>query len=170
MKNIIGIVLTFLCLISNWTIAEVKPNNKGNGEEFFNKMKSLVGVWVKEGDKDSKLNISFELTANNSTLVETWLYQGKKHSLTIYHQDGSDLIATHYCPQGNQPRLKLIGSKDLNRISFKFLDATNLASLEDSHQHSLGFELDNSSMKIKRKESYLSNAGEEFSELNLVRK
>lgn len=169
MRNILNLALIVLCLLSTPASADAKSNNKVK-TELFNKMKSLVGVWVKEGDSDPKLNISFELTANDSTLIETWLYKGKKHSLTIYHQDGSELIATHYCPQGNQPRLKLTESADLNNISFMFLDATNLASLEDSHQHSLSFQIGKSSQKISRKESYLSKAGEEFSELKLVRK
>ena len=143
--------------------------NPEKTNELFNKMKSLVGVWTKQGDKQPKLKIAFELTANDTVLIETWLYQGKKHSLTIYHKDKGELIATHYCPQGNQPRLRMNSASDLNDISFKFFDATNLASLDDSHQHSLSFEFGKTGQIIKRKESYLSKAGEEFSELILIR-
>ena len=60
---------------------------KSDDGEFFkdptNQMKLLEGVWEKEGASDSKLAISFELTAKDSVLVETWIYEGKKHSLTI---------------------------------------------------------------------------------------
>ena len=133
-------------------------------------MKSLVGVWEKHGATKSKFNISFELIANDTTLIETWNYNGKKHSLTVYHLNGKDLMATHYCPQGNQPRLHLSNNATLNNISCNYFDATNLLSLEDSHQHSLGFEIDQSSNRLLRKETYLSQSGEEASELILVRK
>ncbi len=49
------------------------------------------------------------------------------------------------------------------------LDATNLLSLEDSHQHSLGFDLSDIPRKVHRKEMYMSRSGEELSELVLVR-
>jgi len=148
----------------------VRANDKIDISQIFSQMKSLVGVWEKEGTINSQFNISFELTANDTTLIETWNYKGQKHSLTLYHLNGKNLMATHYCPQGNQPRLHLSNDSTLNNISFSYIDATNLESLEDSHQHSLGFELYESSDKIRRKETYLSKAGEEASELILVRK
>jgi len=148
---------------------EVHANTRLNAVDAFDEMKSLVGVWQKEGVEKPKLLVSFELTANSSVLVETWLHKGKKHSFTMYHLDNENLMATHYCPQGNQPRLKLTNNSTINNLSFNFLDATNLVDLGDSHQHSLGFEFSKDLNKILRKESYLSRAGEDTSKLHLVR-
>ena len=53
--------------------------------------------------------------------------------------DGDALIATHYCAQGNQPRLKLTPGQGA-RIRFTFRDATDLAPGE-SHLHDLAFDL-----------------------------
>jgi len=145
-------------------------SDKIDAPEIFTQLKSLVGVWEKEGATNSNFTISFELTANDTTLMETWNYKGKKHSLTLYHLNGKNLMATHYCPQGNQPRLNLSNDATLNNLSFIYFDATNLESLEDSHQHTLGFDLSESSNRIHRKETYLSKSGEEESELVLVRK
>jgi len=168
MKNLMSWLLmpVFALSISNGAVAE----GKVKAPEVFSQLKSLVGVWQKEGAENSDFTISFELTANDTTLIETWNYKGKKHSLTLYHLNGKSLMATHYCPQGNQPRLNLSEGTTLDSIVFNYLDATNLASLDDSHQHSLGFELDSSSKKIRRKESYLSESGVETSELILMRK
>ncbi len=90
--------------------------------------------------------------------------------MTLYHLDGDSLLATHYCPQGNQPRLKLSPVSTPNQLSFHFLDATNLSDMGDSHQHSLGFEIKKSSDRLLRKESYLSKTGEKFDTLQLIKK
>jgi len=160
----------FLALVfCSVMFSEVSAKEQLNGHQAFDRMKSLVGDWHKEGVEKPKLILSFELTANNTVLVETWLHKGKKHSLTMYHLDNENLVATHYCPQGNQPRLKL-ASSSADKLAFSFLDATNLASLSDPHLHTLGFNIFNDVDKIHRTESYLSGAGENASELRLVRR
>tara|TARA_B110000093_G_C12727901_1_gene309063 strand:+ start:122 stop:622 length:501 start_codon:yes stop_codon:yes gene_type:complete len=166
MRNILNLASIIILSLS----CSVSASDKADPDVIFSQMKSLTGVWVKEGAANSNLNIQFELTANDTTLIETWIYKGKKHSLTLYHLNGKNLMATHYCPQGNQPRLNLTNNSTPENVSFTYLDATNLASLEDSHQHSLGFEMSDSSSRLLRKESYLSKSGEELSELKLVRK
>lgn len=166
MKQFIIFLLLILTLLMS---TEVNANTRVNVAEVFNEMKSLVGLWHKEGAENPNFSVSFELIANNSVLVETWLRKGKKHSFTLYHLDNEKLMATHYCPQGNQPRLVLTKSSTINKVNFNFLDATNLGNLANSHQHSLGFEFSKDMNIILRKESYISAAGEDFSELRLVR-
>jgi hypothetical protein len=56
--------------------------------------------------------------------------------LTIFHPDGSSVIATHYCAEKNQPRLRLV-SASARRLEFDFLDITNLASPDDGHMRRL---------------------------------
>lgn len=134
----------------------------------FTKMKdTLTGEWQQEGDKESNLIIQFNTTANASVLVETWLYKGKPHSLTLYHMDHEKVIATHYCPQGNQPRM---ASTQLtpDSIEFDFIDATNLSSPDSSHQHSLGFTYIDNKL-VEREETYLKDKEESPSMLRLVK-
>ncbi|TLM76866.1 hypothetical protein ACONUD_10005 [Microbulbifer harenosus] len=159
--ELMRIVWFLLILVFSFS-ATADPSND------FEKLKSLVGEWKKEGSDSKDFYISFQSSANGSVLIENWIYKGASHSFTVYHLDGESLLATHYCPQGNQPRLKLGKSSDPNSISFEFQDATNLKSLKDSHQHSLSFEfLDNNT--ILRNESY-SKAGKLTpASLNLVR-
>ena len=135
----------------------------------FKQMSELVGVWKPEGAANSTFSISFEFTANKTVLMETWLRGDKKHSLTVYHLDGENLLATHYCPQGNQPRLKMDTLSQDNIIKFSFMDATNLANTDQSHQHSLSFSLQQGGAILLRNETYLSGEGIDASELKLVR-
>ena len=131
-------------------------------------MSELAGNWKREGSDGAKFHIEFELTANDSVLIERWVSRGKTHSLTLYHRDKSDVVATHYCRQGNQPRMKMSTPPGAAKIAFDFWDATNLANPDDNHQHSLSFDLTNPE-RIARGEIYLSGKGEEASELILVR-
>jgi hypothetical protein len=165
MKTILNLASLLLLFLSY----SVTAHNESDKAKIFTQMKSLVGTWVKEGVTNSNFEIQFELVAKDSTLVETWISKGKKRSLTLYHLNGENLMATHYCPQGNQPRLHLSNNSTINNMFFTYLDSTNLESLEDSHQHSLGFDFTDFPFKIRRQESYLSKSGEAPSELILVK-
>ncbi|NVJ59929.1 MAG: hypothetical protein HWE27_06035 [Gammaproteobacteria bacterium] len=141
----------------------------GEKVDSFVKLKELTGHWVKEGGSPEKFYISFYTSANGSVLVEDWISNGVSRSLTVYHRDGERLLATHYCPQENQPRLKLKESSNENEISFVFKDATNLEDLNENHQHSLSFEFVDKDTLI-RKESYISSGTLAPSTLKLIRK
>lgn len=97
------------------------------------------------------------MTAGGTVLVESWEARGKPHSLTLYHRDGASLIATHYCPQGNQPRLALAG-RDRHGLHFAFRDATDLDPASESHQHDLWFDLANPERPV-RSEIYSGKHG-----------
>ncbi|HEV2570091.1 hypothetical protein [Sphingomonas sp.] len=106
----------------------------------FDQLKQLVGRWRPADRADGSLNIHFYLTAGGTVLVESReRTNGEPHSLTLYHRDGDALIATHYCPQGNQPRLALAGRDDQG-LHFTFRDATDLDAGE-FHQHDLWLDL-----------------------------
>jgi hypothetical protein len=109
-------------------------------EDAFAQLSRLAGTWRPADRPDSPLIIRFYLTAGGTVLVESWEARGKRHSLTLYHRDGPALLATHYCPQGNQPRLAFAG-RDKHGLHFTFHDATDLDPATESHQHDLWFDL-----------------------------
>jgi hypothetical protein len=59
-------------------------------------------------------------------LVQSFVTASGKETLTVFHPDGARVLATHYCAQGNQPRLQLDRSSTRDRLLFVFVDATNL--------------------------------------------
>ncbi len=137
----------------------------------FDTVKSLAGTWRPADAPDSPLRIRFAATAGGTAVTEEWLRGSAPHSLTVYHRDGATLIATHYCPQGNQPRLALVpaaaGSGAGAPVSFAFRDATDLDPAE-SHLVVLSFKMADGGVLVRR-ETYAKGDVREDSELRLVR-
>jgi hypothetical protein len=131
----------------------------------FDQLKTLVGTWRNAERPDSPLRVRFSLTAGGTVLVESWERGTSPHSLTLYHRDGARLIATHYCPQGNQPRLAMQPLR--GRLQFAFVDAADLAPGE-SHLRQLAFDLSNPQRPL-RTESYRTAGKLEPSRLILER-
>lgn len=134
----------------------------------FDRMKALVGTWRVADKPQSPLRIRFSLTAGGTVLVEEWLRGDKPHSLTIYHRDGGSLMAVHYCPQGNQPRLLAKPTNGSKTIEWRFLDAADLDPASESYLVALGFDF-GQTRQLRRTETYRAANGDEPSELVLVR-
>lgn len=153
-----------LCLVSVGALSA----GEESPDRDFETLKSLVGVWQKEGG-NSDFYITFELTAKGSVLVENWHYKNALHSSTVYHLDGDAIIATHYCPQGNQPRLRQQKNAGAQPLAFALQDITNLAHEQASHQVFLAFDLLSAERMIRR-EAYRKAGVDTPSELILVRR
>ena len=134
----------------------------------FDAMATLVGTWRPAGTAASALRVRFSLTAAGTVLVEEWRRAGRPHSLTLYHRDGAGLIATHYCPQGNQPRLQLVSPIVGRVLRFAFRDATDLDADQEAFLTDLAFDLSNPALVVRR-EAYRQRGVDEASELKLVR-
>jgi hypothetical protein len=115
------------------------PKNAG-----LEKMKTLVGTWVtadEDGKPTDEVVSVIKLTAGGSAIHET-LFPGQPHEMvSIYTVDGPDLVMTHYCMLGNQPRMKAstksLENKTLgNKLNFEFAGGSNLDPKKDKHMHS----------------------------------
>jgi hypothetical protein len=109
------------------------PANPG-----LERIKGLVGSWV-EADKDGrptdKVVSVFRLTAGGSAVHETIFPGQPQEMISVYHQDGADLVMTHYCVLGNQPRMKADPKAPSNQIRWTFAGGTNLNPAKDAHMH-----------------------------------
>jgi hypothetical protein len=127
---LVGLALTAL------SIADDKPAAKSGSSAAFDGLKKLVGEWCnadENGKPTGPVLTVFKLTAAGSVLHET-LFPGTAHEMvTVYHLDGPDLVCTHYCAMGNQPRLKLEPGKDAKTLTLKSVSLGNGKSLNDPH-------------------------------------
>ncbi len=91
------------------------------GQEAFERLKTLVGTWEAQGSNGERTQITYELVSDGSAVLEK-----ASGMVTMYHRDGANLMMTHYCSAGNQPRLRATDFSTLpQKLHFSFLDVTN---------------------------------------------
>lgn len=150
----------------------IHPASAGEeGNPGWERLTGLVGTWFRPdatSPEGKAFRISFKLISGNTALVETFGNPAGRTTQTVYHLDGPHLMATHYCAQGNQPRLRVQGGGLPDSLTFEYLDATNLKSPEASHLVRLKFEFVDQT-HLRRTEVYRANGQEEVSVLSLER-
>jgi hypothetical protein len=108
--------------------------------EAFASLKKLQGDWrgpaMMKGMPPS--HSVFRVTAGGSAVEERIFPGTKMEMLSVYHLDKGNLVMTHYCALGNQPRLKLNARKSTaQELVFDFAGGTNLNPRRDAHMHDL---------------------------------
>lgn len=99
----------------------------------WTKLATLQGSWSAKSASGREVSLRFRWTSRQSVLIEDYL-AGSTETMTVFHRDGSSVLATHYCAQGNQPRLTLDAvASTASTLRFTFKDATNLATPDSSH-------------------------------------
>src|SRR5262245_58501454 len=111
--------------------------------QAFERFKGLEGQWVAAEDgemmKKGDLVATYRLTGSGSAVVED-IFPGSPHAMTtVYFLDGSDLVLTHYCMSGNQPRMRAKATS-APKIVFAFDGGTNINPKRDRFMHNATFE------------------------------
>lgn len=124
MKIILSIAILALCLQE-----ERKPN------PAFEQIKKLEGTW--EGmDQDHPAKVTYRVSSGGSIVLESMSMANHAEMITVYHPDGDDLVLTHYCMLGNQPRMKAEKGQKPGALRFTFDGGANIKP-SDKHMHSL---------------------------------
>jgi hypothetical protein len=102
------------------------------------RLKKLAGTWV-EADKDGKPTDKvvsvIKVIAAGSAVHETLFPGQPMEMVSVYYRDGQDLVMTHFCALGNQPRMKADPKSPANQIHFQFAGGSNLDPAKDMHMH-----------------------------------
>lgn len=101
------------------------------GPTWSRMSRALVGTWEAPTPRGKTITETFRFVASESALVETFGSSGHE-TMSVYHRDRDDVVMTHYCAQGNQPRLRATSSARPvaaagDCLTFRYVDATNLA-------------------------------------------
>lgn len=141
-------LLSVALLLSSLPLLAGEPAAPGAGaaapaSAWLEKLKAMKGDWIDAdgtfGMKD-QVAVTYRVTGNGSAVVET-LFAGKpEEMMTVYHADGNDLVLTHYCSGGNQPRMRA-KSATASVIAFDFDGGTNVDPAKDPHMHAGRIEL-----------------------------
>jgi len=108
----------------------------------FERLKALEGEWV---DPDGAFGpkgavaATYRVTGGGTTVVESFPVGTKEEMVTVYHKDGNDLVLTHYCSAGNQPRMRA-KTFDGTVLAFEYDGGTNIDPKTTSHMHAATIE------------------------------
>jgi hypothetical protein len=116
--------------------AATEPGARPDGRAAFDRLKRLAGEW--EGTvmtpDGPPVRVRWEPTAGGHVMRET-MFPGTGHEMvTMYHLDRGELVLTHYCVAGNQPRMKL-ATFTPEEVAFDFTGGGNLDPARDTHMH-----------------------------------
>jgi hypothetical protein len=95
----------------------------------WQKLRSLVGRWdgfVDEGGQKQPATVEIRMTADGSAVMHVLGKDTPHEMVTMFHPDGTRLLATHYCAAHNQPRMALTAAPGTNQLAFEFVDGTNI--------------------------------------------
>ncbi len=137
----------------------------------WDKLAQLGGSWRLANPKstaEKAFRIRMRPISKITAMLETFGNPAGLTTETVYHRDGENIMATHYCAQGNQPRLLLTPTSTPGTLSFRFHDITNLTSKANSHLIRLDFKLIDDD-NLERRETYTQNGITEESVLRLTR-
>ena len=99
-----------------------------------------MGAW--QGSKQAldgqeTITVEYVLTSRGTAVIERMFPGTPKEMVSVYAQDGHEMVMTHYCALGNQPRMKTSSPVAGNSIIMSYIDGTNMRSLQDKHMHEL---------------------------------
>jgi len=101
-------------------------------------LKKLDGEWVgKAGAGDQKMDatVVYHVTAAGSAVMETQFPGGDHEMVTLYTVEGGQLVLTHYCAAGNQPRMKARKGTAANELIFDYAGGPGINVKTDMHMH-----------------------------------
>src|SRR5262249_31971808 len=82
--------------------------------------KALPGTWSMATSSGRDFHVAYKLISNASAIVEDWGVGSDHETETVFYPDHRDILLTHYCAQGNQPRLRAVEATPAS-IAFKFV-------------------------------------------------
>ncbi len=136
MRRILG-TMGMLALAA--TVFAGSPGSDKKENAAFERMKALSGLWKGKTPDGKPVQVSYRVVSSGSAVMETLDMAGTKDNMiTMYVPEGDGLLMTHYCSMGNQPRMRAdAAAAQGDKLSFSFVDGTNMSSAEDTHMHAL---------------------------------
>lgn len=118
------------------TLRTVPPATDAQHAALLGRIQALAGEWVM-ADQDAAPGTPpaavFTVSSNGSVVREI-MFPGAEHEMTnIYHMDGPDLVMTHYCAVGNQPRLRATAGGPPDELHFHTDSVTDLHDPGDTY-------------------------------------
>ena len=135
----LAVALTLSCLpllAAEPSLVPAAPAGKADPKAAFEKLKGLAGEWTGEVRGVGPATVTWRVISGGSAVVENIFPGAEQEMMTVYYLDAGQLVATHYCGTGNQPRFKLGGKSTAGELFLDFTGGSNLKPATDTHMHS----------------------------------
>ena len=133
--SLTGVAVLALTMVA---ATEEKPGTKAQEPPGLARLKAMSGEWTavptdeKEGHSG---RMTYKVTAGGSAVAET-IFPGSDHEmLSVYHAEGGDLVMTHYCMLGNQPKMRAERGGDPKKLVFKCVPGGSVKCATEEHMH-----------------------------------
>ena len=137
---------------------------QNNSERAFATFKSLNGRWaIESNSKTLPIEMRYEVGSKESIVTEQF---GKE--LSVIYLDGENLLMTHFCNAGNQPRLRLKEGRQPDVLEFEMFDITNLKDASTPHVQRIVYKVIDAK-KMSLEVIWKNGQSEEFEKYTLSR-
>lgn len=102
-----------LLLSATASVAAGGKDKDFDAQAAFDELKKLAGEWEAEwegrdyGPADKPVIVRYEVTADGTVVSEISAAGTPEEMTTQYTVDHGDLVVSHFCALGNQPKMKL---------------------------------------------------------------
>jgi hypothetical protein len=122
--------------------APAAPPTPDQVNAAFERFKNLDGTWKGESTRGWTDSGTWRTIAGGSVVMHSSFDAHPGETMvTMIHPDRDRLLLTHYCVAKNQPRLVLTQiEQDGARLTFEWLDGTNLKSRDQGHMDKVVYE------------------------------
>ncbi len=115
---------------------EIMPPPKPTSPAF-DRIKALAGEWEGKSSEGTAVHTIYKVVSNGSAVMNVLDPGGQYEMVTMFHMDGQNIMVTHYCAVGNQPRMVSTPGANPSAIEFAFKDVTNVTKPDEGHMSGL---------------------------------
>lgn len=99
-------------------------------------VKRMAGSWAEvgpDGRPTERVLAEYRVTAGGQVVVETVFPGTAQEMLTLYYQEGEELMLTHYCLLGAHPRMRARLDAQTEEVVFACAGGANFADCASAH-------------------------------------
>jgi hypothetical protein len=136
------LTLALFTVLSSLSFVPLTAQEPQPAAAAFERLKAMEGEWIDVTGafgKKGAVVATYKVTGGGHTVIESFPINTPHEMTTVYHRDGSQIVLTHYCSGGNQPRMRAKEIKG-NVMEFAFDGGANIDPATTSHMHSVKWE------------------------------
>ena len=115
-----------LLLVAGFALAQTKA------PAGLDQLKQLAGEWEGLNTKGKTVRATYKVISGNTAVMETLIPPDEQEMVTVFYPNGKQLLMTHYCTTGNQPRMRAAVANE-KEVQFNLIDITNLPTPNTGH-------------------------------------